>query len=740
MRIGLELQAVLLISLGLGLGGVAMSAVSEAAPAYTNRLIDSNSPYLQQHAHNPVDWYQWGDEARDKARREGKPIFLSIGYSACHWCHVMAHESFEDPRIAEILNREFVCIKVDREERPDIDTIYMQAAQLTTGSGGWPLSAWLTPDLKPFFLGTYFPPADGFGRPGFDRVLLHLADLWKKDRREVEESAERLTEAVRQSLAGDDTPMGPTLNAAQLVADGGMEASVRAAVSRAQRALVSSLDSKWGGFGGAPKFPPSGSIRLLLRDYDRTGNEAALKAATLTLDRMAYGGLFDQIGGGFHRYAVDNVWLVPHFEKMLYDNALLVVAYAEAFQLTGNPLYRRIATSTLDYVLREMVDRDGGFHAAEDADSEGEEGKYYVWSVEEVTQVLGDADGRFFSEHYGMSRRGNFEGHNILNVAVRKHEDGSLSEAELARIARLNKTLREHRHARVHPGRDDKVLTAWNGLMVTAFAKGYQVFGDVRYRAAALRGGQFLRATLVRDGDVLRSYRKGAASINGYLDDYAALVNAWIDLYEISFDGAWLADAEGLMAALHERFQDGPLGAYCYTAADQDDLLARTKPLMDSQVPSGNTLAAGALLRLWMMLGKDVYLERTAGIIGAALPMAKQHPRALTHMLLVMDSYASPKTELVIVGKHGDSALQALCDVAYRHYNPSRIMLIHDPDTSSAPVSPLLAERPMVDGQPTVYLCRDAICKKPMTSPDEFATVLGEFKAGRPATAGPNPR
>ncbi|MBT3191816.1 MAG: thioredoxin domain-containing protein [Verrucomicrobia bacterium] len=704
-----------------------MSATSEAVPGFTNRLVHSNSPYLLQHAHNPVDWYAWGDEARDRAHREGKPIFLSIGYSACHWCHVMAHESFENERIAEILNRDFICIKVDREERPDIDEIYMRAVQLTTGSGGWPLSAWLTPDLKPFYLGTYFPPADGLGRPGFGRVLQHLATFWKEDRAKVEANAERLATAMRQSLEGD-TPIGPTLDAAEWAVDGGLEGALREAVSNAKQALVASLDSKWGGFGEAPKFPPSGAIRLLLRDYYRTGDEAALEAAALTLDRMAYGGLFDQIGGGFHRYAVDNVWLVPHFEKMLYDNALLAVAYAEAFQLTDNPLYQRIATATLDYVLREMVDCSGGFHAAEDADSEGHEGKYYVWSIDEVEQVLGKTDGRFFAAHYGMTRRGNFEGHNILNVSEREHEDAALSQKDAARIARLKQELRKHRHTRTHPGRDDKVLAAWNGLMITAFAKGYQAFGDPRYRAAALRTGKFLRAGMLRNGKVLRSYRNGVADIPGYLDDYAALGNAWLDLYEISFDAVWLEAAENLMESLHGQFQDGEQGAYCYTAEGQDDLIARTKPLTDSQVPAGNTLAAHALLRLGGILGKAVYRERAAGIMRAALPLAAQHPRALPHMLLVMDAFAAPQTEILFVGPREDPHLQALCNVAYRQYGAARVIFAHDPGDATPTDSPLLAGRTMVDGKSTVFLCHDAICRKPMTSTNEFATVLGAFK------------
>ena len=717
-----QFRLMMMLALVAGLGEMAMSATTETAHSHTNRLIDSNSPYLLQHAHNPVDWYAWGDEAIEAARREGKPIFLSIGYSACHWCHVMAHESFESDTIAAILNRDFIPIKVDREERPDLDAIYMQAVQMMTGSGGWPLSVWLTPELKPFYGGTYFPPNDGYGRPGFERILLHISGLWKTDRAQIDASSERLTEAIRKAST-DSVPVGPTLAAADLELTDGLSTAVREAITTANQAFINAHDAKWGGFGGAPKFPPSGIIRSLLRAYHRDGNEKALEAATQTLDRMAYGGLFDQIGGGFHRYAVDNVWLVPHFEKMLYDNALLTLTYTEAFQITGNSLYRRIAMQTLDYILREMVDADGGFHAAEDADSEGEEGKYYVWSKAEVDKVLGAEDGTFFAKHYGMSSRGNFEGHNILNVSEKRHEDSAYTDADMLRLGKLNAKLREHRHARVHPGRDDKVLAAWNGLMISAFAKGYQVFGDPRYRDAALRAGSFIRSEMVSEGRVLRAYRKGAGDIDGFLDDYGALANAYIDLYEVSFEWQWVADADQLVTVLHDRFQSDTPGAYYYSAA-APDLLIRSKPLMDNQVPSGNTLATQAFLRLGALLGRADYRARAIEIIKAALPLAADHPRAVTHMLVVMDAYASAQTELVLVGDPEDRGLLALLGIAYRQFDPARLVLLHDPRRSEEPVSPLLQNRPMVDNQPTVYLCHDSICKKPMTSPDEFATVL----------------
>ena len=698
-----------------------MNATAADQSIFTNRLAKSNSPYLLQHAHNPVDWYPWGKEAIEKAAREDKPIFLSIGYSACHWCHVMAHESFENDAIAAILNEHFVPIKVDREERPDIDEIYMQAVQMMTGSGGWPLSAWLTRDLKPFFGGTYFPPDDRFGRPGFPRVLKELAELWKTDRAQIDQNAAGMYEAMQKSLSAGSTS-GPTVeNAAAQAED--VAASTRDAVDSAVRHFVSSLDARSGGFGRAPKFPPSGIIRLLLRAYHHNGDEDALKAATITLDRMAYGGLFDQIGGGFHRYSVDAVWLVPHFEKMLYDNALLAVTYTEAYQITEDPLYKRVATQTLDYVLREMTDEAGGFHAAEDADSEGEEGKYYVWSIDEVEKVLGKKDGSFFSEHYAMSERGNFEGHNILHVADADREDSVLGPANRKRLDRLNRKLWEHRVSRVHPGRDDKVLTAWNGLMVTAFVKGYQAFGNVAYRDAALRGGTFLRDTMAGDSHVLRSYRRGTAEIGGFLDDYAALANAYLDIYEISFDWAWISEAERVLKALDQRFGAKAGGAYHYTASGQTDLLTRTTPLVDGQVPSGNTLAAGAWLRLSRLLGKDDYRIRATDIFRAGSDLATRHPRAVTHLLVVMDMFNAPQTEIVVVGSADDVNTVAFRDAAYRAFDPATVLVFHDP-SDAAPATPLLEGRGMVQGKPTAYVCRDAACKKPMTSPDEFATVL----------------
>ncbi len=714
----------LLVLSVLGTRGGPVNAIGATKAAHTNRLIESNSPYLLQHAHNPVDWYPWGDEAIAKAKREDKPIFLSIGYSACHWCHVMAHESFESERIAAILNRDFVPVKVDREERPDIDEIYMQAVQMMTGSGGWPLSAWLTPDLKPFYGGTYFPTESRYGLPGFEQVLVRLAHTWKTDREKVGENADRMYEAIQKSLS-DAPPVGPTQAHAGQQAQV-TEPIVREEVANSVRFFVSRLDPQWGGFGRAPKFPPSAIIRLLLRAYHRNGDSAALNAATTTLDRMAYGGLYDQIGGGFHRYSVDPVWLVPHFEKMLYDNAQLAVAYTEAFQITEKPLYRRIATETLDYVLREMVDDGGGFHAAEDADSEGEEGKYYVWSIGEVEQVLGKKDGAFLARHYAMSKGGNFEGQNILHVAESEHEDEALSAGDLKRLETLKRTLRKHRDARIHPGRDDKVLAAWNGLMVSAFVKGYQAFGTPAYRDAALRGGEFLRATMVRDGEVLRAYRKGVVDIGGFLDDYAALANACLDLYEISFDWSWVTEAERISEAMHVRFNSDSGRGYHFTAADQADLLTRSTPLMDSQVPSGNTLAAGVLLRLSHLLGKDVYEKRALDILKAALPLASRHPRAATHMLVVMDRYSAPQTEVVVVGPSDHDSTTAFREAAYRRFAPAQVLVQHDP-SDPLPPTPLLTGRGMVDDKPTAYLCRDATCKKPLTSPGEFATVLDAF-------------
>ena len=683
--------------------------------AHTNRLAAESSPYLLQHASNPVDWYPWGEEAFRKAAAEDKPIFLSIGYSACHWCHVMAHESFEKQAVAEILNRDFVSIKVDREERPDVDEIYMTAVQMMTGSGGWPLTVFLTPDLRPFYGGTYFPSDDRYGRPGFPRLLTEIAKAWKERRRELLEGAEKLTAALRTAATEGSAGQAP----------------VEAATSeRLAAVLKERFDSQWGGFGGAPKFPPSGSICALLRRYAAGGDRQLLEMATVTLDRMAYGGMYDQLGGGFHRYSVDHMWLVPHFEKMLYDNALLSGAYLDAYQVTGRELYRRTAVDTFDYVIREMTDASGGFHSAEDADSEGEEGKFYVWSRGDIMGVLGEDDGAVFCRLYGVTEGGNFEGHNILHVAIGPQslaaELGVSETALWTRIAAMRTALLAVRGRRIAPGRDDKVLASWNGLMVSSLARGYQVLGEERLLVAAERAGRFILAQLVNDGELLHTFRQGQAKLPGYLDDYANVANALVDLYEGTFDRSWLNAADELCAGMVELFYDEKDAAFFFTSSRHHHLLTRTKPLYDGATPSGNAIAALALLRLARIADRPRYAEAAEAVLRVASPGMARNPMAFTHMMRAVDFYIGPSVEIAVVGTTGAEDTRSMLAAVRGPFMPNKVVAFADPaapDKEARPLA-LLADRPMVSGAATVYVCENYACKTPLTDPKQVETLL----------------
>jgi hypothetical protein len=602
-----------------------------------NRLADSRSPYLLQHRFNPVDWHPWGPEAFEKASREDKPVFLSIGYSSCHWCHVMERESFESEAIAERLNRDFVSIKVDREERPDVDEIYMSAVQLLTGSGGWPLSVFLTPEQKPFWGGTYFPPEDRQGRPGFATIVSELARAWREHRDEVLDGAERLTAALRQVGEGR-----------RFVASGSLSP---AAIDAALEDLLEAYDPHHGGFGHAPKFPPHGALRLLLRALAPGGThepeirEALEIAARGTLDAMALGGIRDHVGGGFHRYATDAVWLVPHFEKMLYDNAQLLAAYAEAAALWGDDEYRRVAEETAAWVLRDMTGPEGAFHSALDADSEGEEGKYYLWSMEEVREALGPEEGALFARVYGFSERGNFidpitgeEPGNIPHLKARlgaiAAEEGAEPEAFAARLEAARATLLERRRKRVPPGLDDKVLTSWNGLMVGALARAGRLLGRRDWVDAAERAVRFLLGTMRREGRLLRSYRAGAAGLDGYLEDHAYLVAALLDLHEVAADPSWLREAVALADGMIERFWDPADGGFFFVAADHESLIARTKDLFDEAIPSGNGMAAQALARLAAATGERRFADRLRELLRVYAGVLEQAPRAAESLLL----------------------------------------------------------------------------------------------------------
>ena len=696
---------------------------SGTQPKYTNRLVNETSPYLVQHAHNPVDWYPWGSEAIAKARAEDKPIFLSIGYSACHWCHVMERESFESESVADILNRHFVCIKVDREERPDLDEIYMTAVQILTGGGGWPMSVWLTPGLEPFYGGTYYPPEDAYGRPGFKTVLNSIAQAWSERRGEVDKSAGQLTQYVKQSTT------------ARMGAPGELSYEL---VKDAVDELGASYDHSCGGFGGAPKFPSAPSIALLLRHYRNTGDKIALEMATFTLTRMYCGGMYDHLGGGFHRYSVDAQWLVPHFEKMLYDNAQLAPVYLEAFQATGDALFARAAREILDYELREMHDAGGAFHSTEDADSEGEEGKCYLWTQAEIMSTLGDAGGYLFCQYYNVRPNGNFSSHeayhagqNILHVTRRADaaakEFGMSVEDFETKLVECRAKLLDVRGKRVRPGLDDKVLASWNGLMISALAQGHQVLGDARYREAAERAAQFLLTAMRKDGKLLRTYRRGEARLPGYLDDYAFVTVGLIDLYEATFDVRWLDAADDLAHGMIARFWDDGAGGFFSTTDDHTDLIARTKPVYDGAEPSGNSMAAIALQRLALLRGNADYAEKALHVLKANQSNLAGSPRAFIKMLCAVDFELAPAKEIAIVGPADGPGTKALLAALRARFVPNKVVALADPANAGAATAeriPLLAGKTLVDGQPAAYVCRNYTCRLPVTTPEDFAREL----------------
>ena len=676
-----------------------------------NRLADATSPYLLQHAENPVDWYPWGEEALARARTEDKPILLSIGYSACHWCHVMAHESFENDAIAALMNEGFVCIKVDREERPDLDDIYMAATMaMNQGQGGWPMTVFLTPDQRPFFAGTYFPPADRHGRPGFPAILRRIAELWRENRAALERVGEELTTHLRQATGSSPGSV-----------------DLAAACSRLLDQLSGTFDATWGGFGRAPKFPPATLLRLLLLLHHRGDNGRALQMVRRTLDGMARGGMYDQIGGGFSRYSTDEEWLVPHFEKMLYDNALLTRAYLEAYQVTDDPFYRTIATDVLDYILREMTAPEGGFHSATDADSEGVEGKFFVWTTAEFAAVLG-AEAALAAAWYDVTPMGNWEGHSIprtpRSLAEVSAEFGLEPEEAAARLSTARRQLYEARLRRVPPGLDDKVLTSWNGLMIGAMAEGGRILGEPRFLDAAERAADFALAHLRRpDGRLLRSWRQGFAHLNGYLEDYAFLGNGLLDLYEAGGGERFLAAARSLASRLLSDFA-APDGGFFSTSADHEALLVRHREGHDGAVPSANAAAAQLLARLAAHDGQGDWRAAAEAALEAWGAVMAREPRAFAQSLIALDFLREGPLELAFIGANGDQGFEALFREAARHFIPHRIIGRHDPATGDSD-QPLLAAKTLVDGRAALYVCRDFSCQAPVTGAESVATALG---------------
>ena len=679
-----------------------------------NRLAEETSPYLLQHKDNPVDWYPWGEEALKKAREEDRPILLSVGYSACHWCHVMERESFEDEGTARMMNEHFVNIKVDREERPDIDSIYMSAVQALTRHGGWPMTVFMTPDGAPFYGGTYFPPAPRGGMPSFQQLLLTLADAYENRREEVLQSADSVRDYL-QATTGAAMPKA--------------EASGTNLLDAAASSLLNQHDDRFGGFGGAPKFPQPMNLEVLLRHHRRTGDRGALAAVETTLRRMADGGIYDHLGGGFARYSVDAYWLVPHFEKMLYDNALLSRLYLEAHQATGDPFYRRIAEETLDYVLRDMTSPEGGFYSAEDADSEGEEGKFYVWTPKEIGGVLHPDDARLALRFWDVTEGGNFEGKNILNVPrppeVVADEFGLSPEGLWDRIVGIREKLLAFREERVRPGRDEKVLAAWNGLMLRAFALAARVTGRDDYREAARQNATFLLENMKTDGRLHRSHKDGRARFNGYLEDYAMVADGLVGLYEATFETRWLAEADNLCDAMNELFWDQGRRAFYDTPADHEELVTRPRDVYDNATPSGNSVAVEAMLRLALLLDRNDYRERAGEVLEEMGGGMEKIPSAFGRLLSALDFATSGTREIAIIGEPEAPDTKALIDTVYARYLPNKVVAGRaEDDAESAGLIPLLAQRPARDDRATAYVCEGYACQAPTTDPEELARQL----------------
>jgi uncharacterized protein YyaL (SSP411 family) len=695
---------------------------TEGEPKDTNRLAQESSPYLLQHAHNPVDWYPWGDEAFEKARAEDKPVFLSIGYSTCHWCHVMERESFESEDIAAVMNEHFVCIKVDREERPDVDAIYMKAVQAMAGRGGWPLSAWLTHDRKPFLGGTYFPPDDRYGRPGFKTVLLRVSELWKTRRDDLLEQADTLVEHVRSRNE----------------AKGGVELDVQT-LATCLRQHAGAFDAQRGGFGPAPKFPHSFSISLLLRQATRGEADQILPMVRATLGAMQDGGIHDHVGGGFHRYSTDREWLLPHFEKMLYDQASLAQAYVEAYQVTGEASFADTAHRLFRYVLRDLRDPAGGFHSAEDADSEGEEGKFYVWTPAEVAAVLGEEDAAVFCEVYNAHENGNFVDEatrepaetNILHlrdtIATHAQQRGVDVVRFGMRVGEWREKLLAARSERIRPHLDDKVLTDWNGLMIGALALGGTGLGEPSYVEAAREAADFLLTTMRReDGTLLHRYRDGSAGIDGFLTDYAYLANGLIDLHQATQEPRWLRAARDVARTMVERFRQDD-GTFVLSAGRDEELVADTVELYDGDRPSGNSAAIYALLRLGRLTG-DADLDRLGReSLAAWSGTIEQYPMGYTYVLRALDMELGPTREIVIAGDPDDPATQALLAAARNRFVARDVILLHPPGQAGDAVreaAPFVAEQLPVDGKPAAYVCTDHSCQAPVTDPEALREAL----------------
>ncbi|MBW2319084.1 MAG: thioredoxin domain-containing protein [Deltaproteobacteria bacterium] len=694
-----------------------MSAVEKSENSSSNRLINEKSPYLLQHARNPVNWYPWGEEAFKRARKEDKPVFLSIGYATCHWCHVMAHESFEDAEVARILNKYFVAIKVDREERPDVDKIYMHVCQSLTGSGGWPLSIFMTPEGKPFFAGTYFPKSGRLGMPGFVDVLEKVSAMWQGDRARILKSSEAITAAIQpKSESGEATGV----------------VSVET-LKKGYSQLARRFDTNLGGFGSAPKFPTPHHLTFLLRWHKRTGDKLALEMVEKTLEAMRNGGIFDQIGYGFHRYSVDAKWLVPHFEKMLYDQALLAMAYTEAYQATGNDRFADTAREIFSYVLRDMTAPGGGYYSAEDADSEGKEGLFYVWTPREVIELLGKELGELFCRFYGITGEGNFEDRQrIPHIRMSHKAFASRHGIDLQKMLDLLEEGRAKlfrvRKERVHPLKDDKILTSWNGLMIAAFSKGYQVLGEQTYVDSALKATRFIMQNLRgENGRLLRRFREGDAAYLGYLDDYAFFVWGLIELYEATFEVSYLEEAIVLTNAMTNLFWDRQNGGLYFTGLGNEKLITRSKELYDGALPSGNSVAASNFMRLTRLTGNIEMEKRAEQLTRTFTGQIEANPVAYTQFLNALDFMVGPTQEIVISGGPFHDSTQAMIKAVRGRFLPNKVLLLRGSGSEGeklTALSPFVQPMAPVDNKPTAYVCEKFSCKTPTTEVEKLEAML----------------
>ncbi len=679
---------------------------------HTNHLAHETSPYLLQHAHNPVDWYPWGSEALGRAQTANKPILLSIGYSACHWCHVMERESFENEEIAALMNDLFVNIKVDREERPDLDEIYMNAVQVLTGRGGWPMTVFLTPEGKPFYGGTYFPPEDRHGMTGFPKILVGVANAYRERPQDVEKSVIQILAALNRI---SESPESASSLAPAIIAD-------------SVEQLTQMYDGDNGGFGQAPKFPNAGVYELFLREAYHSKNRRYYEIITETLRKMAEGGIYDHLGGGFHRYSVDEKWLVPHFEKMLYDNAQLARVYAQAWRATGDSLFREVVEQTVDYLLREMFHNEGGFYSTKDADSEGEEGKYFVWTPEEIDRVLGEEAGEIFGRVYDVTEFGNFEGKSILHPVLTVEQAAGLFHKQSEEIAALLRDAKprlfREREKRPKPSRDDKIVTSWNGLALSGLAEAIRIIRRPDYVEAAERTVSFFYQKMFREEFLLHTYRNGEAKLLAYLDDYASLGLGLLDLYEAVFDRSLIERAEGLAAILLREFWDDAEGAFFFTGKSHEQLISRAKPAFDGSVPSGNAAAAQLLLRLYYFTGRDDYLSRAEKTLRCYYDAMHAQPFGFAHMLCALDLFFSKAKQVVIVGAKRDPRTWALLENVNALYLPNKTLQLADPGEPLERLSPLLAGKKQLNSMPTAYVCHNFTCSAPVTDWEHLKRLL----------------